>query len=154
VRHARWPTTGERQETLKTIATSAVDTLANPSSGSARVAGYDVVKKRDDVRRNIGLVFQDTTQDSYLTGEQNLRFHADLYGVPRQQLAPRLKQVLEMVNLWDRKDSVVSTYSGGMKRRLEIARGLLHAPRMLSSTSRRWALTRRPGLRSGNTSMT
>ena len=106
-------------------------TLANPSSGSARVAGYDVVKHRDEVRRNIGLVFQDTTLDAYLTGEQNLRFHADLYGVPRQQLAPRLKQVLDMVNLWDRKDSVVSTYSGGMKRRLEIARGLLHAPRVL-----------------------
>jgi ABC-2 type transport system ATP-binding protein len=106
-------------------------TLANPTSGSARVAGFDVVKDRDTVRRNIGLVFQDTTLDSYLTGEQNLRFHADLYGVPRQQLAPRLKQVLEMVNLWDRRDSVVSTYSGGMKRRLEIARGLLHAPRVL-----------------------
>ena len=106
-------------------------TLANPSSGSARVAGYDVVKDRDTVRRNIGLVFQDTTLDSYLSGEQNLRFHADLYGVPRQQLAPRLKQVLEMVNLWDRRESIVSTYSGGMKRRLEIARGLLHAPRVL-----------------------
>jgi ABC-2 type transport system ATP-binding protein len=106
-------------------------TLANPTSGSARVAGYDVVKNRDTVRRNIGLVFQDTTLDSYLSGEQNLRFHADLYGVPRQQLAPRLKQVLEMVNLWDRRESIVSTYSGGMKRRLEIARGLLHAPRVL-----------------------
>jgi ABC-2 type transport system ATP-binding protein len=106
-------------------------TLANPTSGSARVAGYDVVKDRDTVRRNIGLVFQDTTLDSYLSGEQNLRFHADLYGVPRQQLAPRLKQVLEMVNLWDRRESIVSTYSGGMKRRLEIARGLLHAPRVL-----------------------
>jgi ABC-2 type transport system ATP-binding protein len=106
-------------------------TLANPTKGSAQVAGHDVVKDRDQVRRNIGLVFQDTTLDSYLTGEQNLRFHADLYGVPRQQLPPRLKQVLEMVNLWDRKDSVVSTYSGGMKRRLEIARGLLHAPRVL-----------------------
>jgi ABC-2 type transport system ATP-binding protein len=95
------------------------------------VAGYDVSKQRDTVRRNIGLVFQDTTLDSYLTGEQNLRFHADLYGVPKQQVDPRMKQVLEMVNLWDRRGSVVSTYSGGMKRRLEIARGLLHAPRVL-----------------------
>jgi ABC-2 type transport system ATP-binding protein len=106
-------------------------TLANPTSGSARVAGFDVVRQRDTVRRNIGLVFQDPTLDSYLTGEQNLRFHADLYGVPRAQLAPRMKQVLEMVNLWDRRESVVGTYSGGMKRRLEIARGLLHAPRVL-----------------------
>jgi ABC-2 type transport system ATP-binding protein len=106
-------------------------TLANPTSGSARVAGYDVVKQRDTVRRNIGLVFQDPTLDSYLTGEQNLRFHADLYGVPRAQLAARMRLVLDMVNLWDRRESVVGTYSGGMKRRLEIARGLLHAPRVL-----------------------
>jgi len=106
-------------------------TLADPTSGSARVAGHDVKRERDTVRRNIGLVFQDPTLDSYLTGEQNLRFHADLYGVPRAQLAARMKLVLDMVNLWDRRESVVGTYSGGMKRRLEIARGLLHAPRVL-----------------------
>ncbi|HEY1698853.1 MAG TPA: ATP-binding cassette domain-containing protein [Trebonia sp.] len=106
-------------------------TLANLTEGSARVAGHDVVRERDKVRQNIGLVFQDTTLDSYLTGEQNLRFHADLYGVPKAQFQPRMKQVLEMVNLWDRRGSVVGTYSGGMKRRLEIARGLLHAPRVL-----------------------
>jgi ABC-2 type transport system ATP-binding protein len=106
-------------------------TLAEPSAGIAQVAGYDVVKERHTVRRNIGLVFQDTTLDSYLTGEQNLRFHADLYGVPRQQLAARMRQVLDMVGLWDRRNAVVATYSGGMKRRLEIARGLLHAPRVL-----------------------
>jgi ABC-2 type transport system ATP-binding protein len=106
-------------------------TLADPTSGSARVAGYDVTKERDTVRRNIGLVFQDTTLDSYLTGEQNLRFHADLYGVPKAAFAPRQRQVLEMVGLWERRHSVVATYSGGMQRRLEIARGLLHAPRVL-----------------------
>jgi len=106
-------------------------TLADPTSGSARVAGHDVTRERDTVRRNIGLVFQDTTLDSYLTGEQNLRFHADLYGVPKAAFAPRLRQVLEMVGLWDRRRSVVATYSGGMQRRLEIARGLLHAPRVL-----------------------
>ena len=106
-------------------------TLANPTSGFARVAGHDVRRERDTVRRNIGLVFQDPTLDSYLTGEQNLRFHADLYGVPRSQLDARMKLVLDMVNLWDRRESAVATYSGGMKRRLEIARGLLHAPRVL-----------------------
>jgi ABC-2 type transport system ATP-binding protein len=106
-------------------------TLADPTSGTARVAGHDVVKERDTVRRNIGLVFQDTTLDSYLTGAQNLRFHAELYGVPKAAFAPRMRQVLEMVGLWDRRDGVVATYSGGMKRRLEIARGLLHAPRVL-----------------------
>ena len=106
-------------------------TLADPTSGTARVAGFDVKKQRDTVRRNIGLVFQDTTLDNYLTGEQNLRFHADLYGVPKAQLGARMRQVLEMVNLWDRRQAEVATYSGGMKRRLEIARGLLHAPRVL-----------------------
>src|SRR5215831_4661753 len=78
-------------------------TLADPTKGSARVAGHDVMRNRDTVRRNIGLVFQDTTLDSYLTGEQNLRFHADLYGVPRAQLQPRMRQVLDMVGLWDRR---------------------------------------------------
>jgi ABC-2 type transport system ATP-binding protein len=106
-------------------------TLADPTSGTARVAGYDVTTERDTVRRNIGLVFQETTLDSYLTGEQNLRFHADLYGVPKAAFAPRLRQVLEMVGLWERRSSAVATYSGGMQRRLEIARGLLHAPRVL-----------------------
>jgi ABC-2 type transport system ATP-binding protein len=106
-------------------------TLARPTSGSARVAGHEVTSERDAVRRNIGLVFQDTTLDNYLTGAQNLKFHAALYGVPPAAVEPRMRQVLEMVGLWDRRDSVVMTYSGGMKRRLEIARGLLHAPRVL-----------------------
>ena len=106
-------------------------TLARPTSGSATVAGHDVVTSRDAVRRNIGLVFQDTTLDSYLTGAQNLRFHAELYGVPPAAVMPRMRQVLDMVGLWDRRDSLVNTYSGGMQRRLEIARGLLHAPRVL-----------------------
>ena len=106
-------------------------TLLRPSGGSARVASHDVARERDDVRRNIGLVFQDPTLDGYLSGEQNLRFHAELYGVPRSLTADRIRQVLEMVNLWDRRRDLVQTYSGGMKRRLEIARGLLHSPRVL-----------------------
>src|SRR5512139_1538934 len=106
-------------------------TLLRPSGGSARVAGHDIVRERDDVRRNIGLVFQDPTVDGYLTGEQNLRFHAELYGVPRAIMGERMRQVLEMVGLWDRRKDRVETYSGGMKRRLEIARGLLHSPRVL-----------------------
>jgi ABC-2 type transport system ATP-binding protein len=106
-------------------------TLARPTSGRAVVAGHDVVQDRDTVRRNIGLVFQDTTLDNYLTAEQNLRFHADLYGVPKPAVEPRMRQVLDMVGLWDRRKSAVRTYSGGMQRRLEIARGLLHAPHVL-----------------------
>ena len=106
-------------------------TLANATAGRAMVAGHDSATDRDAVRRNIGLVFQDTTLDTYLTAEQNLRFHAELYGVPRAAVLPRMRQVLDMVGLWDRKDSLVSAFSGGMQRRLEIARGLLHAPHVL-----------------------
>ena len=115
----------------KSTTISILCTLVRPTSGRAVVAGHDVVTERDTVRRNIGLVFQDTTLDTYLTAEQNLRFHADLYGVPRAAVAPRMRQVLEMVGLWDRRESLVRTYSGGMQRRLEIARGLLHAPHVL-----------------------
>jgi len=106
-------------------------TLVTPSGGAATVAGHDVVTQRDEVRRDIGLVFQDPTVDGYLSAEQNLRFHAELYGVPRAAVPVRMEAVLRMVGLWERRTDLVQTFSGGMKRRLEIARGLLHAPRVL-----------------------
>ncbi|MFL5817294.1 MAG: ATP-binding cassette domain-containing protein [Conexibacter sp.] len=115
----------------KSTTISMLCTLLVPDGGSALVAGHDVVRERDAVRRNIGLVFQDPTLDGYLTAEQNLRFHAELYGVPKALVPDRMQLVLEMVGLWERRSSLVQTYSGGMKRRLEIARGLLHAPRVL-----------------------
>ena len=106
-------------------------TLAAPTSGAARVSGFDVVGRRDDVRRHIGLVFQDTTLDVRLTAEQNLWLHAELYGIDPGAIPARMDQMLEMVGLSDRRDHAVMTFSGGMKRRLEIARGLLHSPRVL-----------------------
>ena len=115
----------------KTTTINMLCTLARPTSGEASVAGHDVVTERDDVRRNIGLVFQDPTLDGYMTAAQNLQLHAELYGVQSDLVEPRMRQVMEMVGLWDRKDSVVGTFSGGMRRRLEIARGLMHSPRVL-----------------------
>ena len=115
----------------KSTTINVLCTLARPTSGTARVNGFDVVGERDAVRRHIGLVFQDPTLDGYLTAEQNLRLHAELYDIDPEVVPTRMRQMLEMVDLWDRRDTPVQTYSGGMRRRLEIARGLMHSPRVL-----------------------
>ena len=106
-------------------------TLLRPTSGSATVNGLDVVRERSAVRRSIGLVFQQPTLDDALSAEQNLRFHAYAYGVPPELREQRMQALLTLVELWERRTQSVRTFSGGMKRRLEIARGLLHQPRVL-----------------------
>jgi ABC-2 type transport system ATP-binding protein len=115
----------------KTTTISMLCTLLRPSAGTATVNGFNIVEQRSDVRRSIGLVFQQTTLDDALTAEQNLRFHAYAYGVAADVRERRLRELLSLVELWDRRGDRVRTFSGGMKRRLEIARGLLHHPRVL-----------------------
>jgi ABC-2 type transport system ATP-binding protein len=115
----------------KTTTIDMLCTLLRPTSGSASINGFDVVRRRDDVRRSIGLVFQQPTLDETLTAEQNLRFHAYAYGIPAVARKSRIRELLTMVELWDRRGDSVRAFSGGMKRRLEIARGLLHHPTVL-----------------------
>ncbi|HKX06788.1 MAG TPA: ATP-binding cassette domain-containing protein [Stellaceae bacterium] len=115
----------------KSTTISMLCTLLRPTSGSGAVAGFDVVREPGAVRAHIGLVFQDPSLDEQLTAKENLDFHAFLYDVPRAIRAQRIREVLEMVELADRANSKVNTFSGGMKRRLEIARGILHSPEVL-----------------------
>ena len=115
----------------KTTTINILCTLMRPTAGSAKVAGYDVATQRDAVRQSIGLVFQDPTLDERLTAYENMRFHAHIYNLPGKEHAPRIEEALRVVDLWDRRHAVVRTYSGGMRRRLEIARGMLHYPHVL-----------------------
>ncbi len=115
----------------KTTTINILCTLTKPTSGRASIAGLDVVHQQSQVRQQIGLVFQDPSLDERLSGLQNLRFHALVYGVPASVREPRIEQLLKMMELWDKRHNQVRTYSGGMKRRLELARGLLHHPRVL-----------------------
>jgi ABC-2 type transport system ATP-binding protein len=115
----------------KTTTVKMLCTLLRPSAGKAQVAGYDIELQQSQVRKSIGIIFQDPSLDDRLTARENLRFHGIIYKVPRKQLAARIDQALVWMELEDRADDIVRNFSGGMKRRLEIARGLLHEPKVL-----------------------
>lgn len=115
----------------KTTTINLLITLLKPTSGTAAVNGIDVVKYPAEVRKNIGVVFQEPSVDDLLSGKENLEMHAMLYGMPGELRKRRIEEVLDLVELTDRKDDWVKTYSGGMRRRLELARGLMHHPKVL-----------------------
>ena len=115
----------------KTTTISMLTTLLKPTSGTALIDGHDVIEQQAEVRRAIGVVFQEQSTDEKLTAKENLDFHAVLYGVPRKERKKRIRDALRMVDLEDRAGQKVEQFSGGMKRRMEIARGLLHTPRVL-----------------------
>ena len=115
----------------KTSAIKMLTTLLPPTSGNARVAGFDIRKSQNDVRKSIGIVFQDPSLDEDLTGLENLQFHAILYKIPKERRDRKIAEVLKLVELEDKAGTLVRNYSGGMKRRLEIGRGLIHDPKVL-----------------------
>jgi ABC-2 type transport system ATP-binding protein len=106
-------------------------TLLHPTSGRAWINGYDIEREASQVRQSIGIVFQDPTLDEYLTADQNLYYHCMIYHTPRKTRDTRIRDVLQLVGLYERRKDIVKTFSGGMKRRLEVARGLLHEPQTL-----------------------
>lgn len=115
----------------KTTTTGMLSTLVKISSGSAKVNGFDVETEQNKVRDSIGVVFQETALDDWLTGRENMEFHARMYGIPKDQREEKMSELLELVDLTEDADKQVENYSGGMKRRLEIARGLLQEPEVL-----------------------
>jgi ABC-2 type transport system ATP-binding protein len=115
----------------KTTTLLMLTTLLRPSSGTARINGFDLVRQPRQVRSAIGIVFQDPSSDDTLTGYENLKLHGMLYHMPAALREQRIGEVLELVDLTDRKDGIVKEYSGGMRRRLELARGLMHRPKVL-----------------------
>ena len=110
---------------------SMLCTILKPTSGRAWVNGFDIVKEASKVRKSIGIVFQQPSVDDLLTGRENLAMHNLLFGVPRELRKQRIDEVLSIVNLEKRADDLVNTYSGGMRRRLELARGIMHHPKIL-----------------------
>jgi ABC-2 type transport system ATP-binding protein len=115
----------------KSTTIAMLSTMLKPTSGTASVNGHDIVADEDNVRKSIGIVFQDQSLDEELTAYENMDFHGRLYRIPKDIRKKRITELLTLVELEDKKDNLVKTYSGGMRRRLEIARGLLHEPKVL-----------------------
>lgn len=115
----------------KSTTIKMLTTMLKPTSGTLLLNGHDVTKEQDLARKSFGIVFQDPSLEEELTAYENMRLHAVLYGVPKAEQEQRIQDLMSLVELWSRKDSLVRTYSGGMRRRLEIARGLLHHPKIL-----------------------
>jgi ABC-2 type transport system ATP-binding protein len=115
----------------KSTTISMLTTMLRPTSGKLMLNGHDVTKEQDSARKSFGIVFQDPALEEELTAYENMQIHAVLYGIPKKDQARRNEELLRLVDLWGRKDGYVKTYSGGMRRRLEIARGLLHHPKIL-----------------------
>lgn len=115
----------------KTTTIRMLTTLLKPTSGSIEINGLEVLKKQDEVRKSFGIIFQDPSLDDELTAYENMEFHGVIYGVPKELRRERIEQLLKFVELWDRKNELVKKFSGGMKRRLEVARGLIHHPKLL-----------------------
>ena len=115
----------------KTTTISMLCTILKPTSGTAKINGFDVIKQANQVRRSIGIVFQDPSIDDRLTGRENLYIHANMYGVPASEQKERIDRILKLIELEERADDLMRTYSGGMRRRLELGRGLIHYPKVL-----------------------
>ncbi|MBN2111710.1 ATP-binding cassette domain-containing protein [Candidatus Woesearchaeota archaeon] len=115
----------------KTTTIKMLTTLLSPTKGRIRVNSYDPMHEKDEVRRSFGIVFQDPSLDDELTAYENMEFHAILYHVPKNIIKQRITHLLNFVGLWERRKDQVKTFSGGMKRRLEVARGLVHHPKIL-----------------------
>jgi ABC-2 type transport system ATP-binding protein len=115
----------------KTTTIKVLTTLLNPTSGDVKINGFSPITDEDKVRHSFGIVFQDPSLDEELTAYENMEFHAVLYNIKPKVSRERITELLKLVELWDRKDDLVKTFSGGMKRRLEIARGLIHHPKIL-----------------------
>ncbi len=115
----------------KSTTIKMLTTLLHPTSGKIVLNSFDPARNKDGVRKSLGIVFQDPSLDDDLTALENMQFHAVCYGVPKDIRGSRIEELLQFVELWDRRNDLVKTFSGGMKRRLEIARGLLHHPTIL-----------------------